>query len=222
MTNAARPCGSCGYDLRGLAANLCPECGKPIIDHAARERAATLIDRFRDGHITNDQLEDGWPSQTADRTIRRCFGDVWYTYSDTREYWLEGRDAPSEQVRGALTRWALFLRSGEVCDDACDPSHTAGVLIVVVLWCIGVLAPLVLAFFRRPFQAITGINAIALVPLSLACFAVIYSMEWLPRIVRRFYRRAAGAPVAPAQLFPFTSEEQYRRCAGDGQTRREQ
>lgn len=33
-------CGSCGYDLAGLTADTCPECGRPfrrVVDHAASE-----------------------------------------------------------------------------------------------------------------------------------------------------------------------------------------
>ncbi len=209
MGASALRCGGCGYDATGLPGNTCPECGKPVIDHGAREAAAALIEDFRDGRITNDNLEDRW-LRTTDPTVRRCFSDVWCCYSDTREYRLTGKDAAGVEVGGVLTRWALFRRSGEVCDDAWNPRRNPGVLMMLVLWLVGAFLPLVCLVFGRTFEAVTGLNRFVLVLVSLGCFAVLYSVEWLPRLVGRVRWRLSGRPATPQPLFPFKSEEAVR------------
>lgn len=197
MAAAGTRCGACGYDAAGLPGNTCPECGGPIIDHAARESAAGLIEDFRDGRITNDGLEDRWP-KTADATVRRCFSDVWCCYCDSREYRLVGKDAPTEPARELLSRWAVFLRSGQAFTDGWDPIRVPA--IEIAAWCTGALCGLSCIFVGRTVERLTGMSRFLLLAISISCFVTIYACRRAPYLLRRagiLARTPATGPFHP-------------------------
>lgn len=112
MEGSARQCGLCAYDLTGVKGNRCPECGKQTIDLEARAAAARSLDEFVDGSIDGGAVFATWSSPTADPTLHRAraeLGQVFEQFIDAR-FGDHCRNA--RQLRDAMKRWAVFLRSG--------------------------------------------------------------------------------------------------------------
>jgi hypothetical protein len=82
------------------------------IDIDARKQAAELVQKFRDGVITNDEFRDSWPcSKGKDKHGDRALGAInsmlWFTYSDTRSHKL----TLTPDLRSLYDRCFLFLNS---------------------------------------------------------------------------------------------------------------
>ncbi len=92
------------------------------VDRAARDKAAELLRAFAAGDITNDVFEDDYPMRSRDRAVRAVFWRTWFYYDDLHEHRLEGKYA-SEEVKGELSRFALFLESDRSYEW---PPHPAG------------------------------------------------------------------------------------------------
>ena len=84
-----------------------------MIDTDSRRNAAELIERFRDGEISNFEFADSWPRYDGrDRALKAVETMLWRSYSDLDEHTLaeEGHELTSE-VRDIFDRCILFLRS---------------------------------------------------------------------------------------------------------------
>lgn len=77
-----------------------------MIDRLARDAAAHLTRQFRDGLLTNDDLEDQWPYGSEDRALRAVASMLWRFYDDHRVHTLSNLhpDTVAE-----LNRYAAFL-----------------------------------------------------------------------------------------------------------------
>ena len=83
-----------------------------MIDRQARDSAAEKLRHFAAGRISNDALEDSWPTSRCDLAVSQLFrGGAWYLYSDTRRYRLVGRDRLSRETRREVARWIVFLKT---------------------------------------------------------------------------------------------------------------
>ena len=80
-----------------------------MIDQAARERAAELVEAFAAGSASNDELEDGWP-RSGDPALREIARELWTTYDDLKECRLDPGDLDRDLIQ-LYQRIALFLRS---------------------------------------------------------------------------------------------------------------
>lgn len=78
------------------------------IDRPARDVAASLIRRFRDGEISNDQFEDQWPSKSQDLAMTALRSMIWQFYDDRYEHTLTWRHTLKPEGHEAFTRFALF------------------------------------------------------------------------------------------------------------------
>ena len=83
----------------------------PVIDRPSRDIAASLIRRFRDGALTNDQFEDDWPRGREDRVLWALSSMLWAFYSDMKEHTLTGKHALTPEGCEFFTRCALFADS---------------------------------------------------------------------------------------------------------------
>lgn len=84
--------------------------GVEAIDRSARDAAAELLERFRSGAATNDELEDGWPTSATDVALDQIAHHLWGTYDDMKEYRLD--PALLDRERSELyARTTLFLQS---------------------------------------------------------------------------------------------------------------
>lgn len=77
-----------------------------MIDRAARDAAAHLTRQFRDGLLTNDDLEDQWPRSSQDRALKAIASMLWRFYDDHRVHTLA---SPHSETVAELTRYAAFL-----------------------------------------------------------------------------------------------------------------
>jgi len=77
-----------------------------MIDRAARDVAAHLTRQFRDGLLTNDDLEDQWPDRSEDRALKAMASMLWRYYDDNRVHTLSN---PNRETVAELTRYAAFL-----------------------------------------------------------------------------------------------------------------
>jgi hypothetical protein len=71
-----------------------------MVDTEPRRQAAELIEKFRDGLISNFDFEDSWPrADRRDRAMKAISTMLWRTYSDVQEHRLieEGHLLTSEQ-----------------------------------------------------------------------------------------------------------------------------
>ncbi len=76
-------------------------------------KAADLIIRFRDGHITNFDFDESWPHyDRRDRGLKAVQTMLWRSYSDVHEHTLteEGHQL-SPELHELFDRCALFLRT---------------------------------------------------------------------------------------------------------------
>jgi hypothetical protein len=78
-----------------------------------RLAAADLVERLRDGELTNFAFEEAWPETDprADRAIRAIGEMLWNYYSDLEEHRLEGPFTVRQEDRALFDRCILFLRS---------------------------------------------------------------------------------------------------------------
>ena len=83
----------------------------PVIDRPSRDFAASLIRRFRDGALTNDQFQDEWPSNREDRALGALATMLWHFYDDRKEHTLTGRHALTLDGREFFDRCVLFAES---------------------------------------------------------------------------------------------------------------
>ncbi|MGX1196920.1 hypothetical protein [Parvibaculum sp. MBR-TMA-1.3b-4.2] len=81
-----------------------------MIDRTARDKAASLAQRFICGEITNDDLEDEWPTRSEDPAVRAVNDALWFLYDDNRTHRIDLSETAPE-IRDELSRCILFLRS---------------------------------------------------------------------------------------------------------------
>ena len=85
-----------------------------MVDTEPRQRAAELIEKLRDGTISNFDFEESWPRyDKRDRALRAIETMIWRFYSDGHEHTLaeEGHLLTAEG-REIFDRCVLFLRTG--------------------------------------------------------------------------------------------------------------
>ena len=84
-----------------------------MVDAEARRRAAELVERFRDGTISNFEFDESWPRcDRRDRGLRAVKTMIWRFYSDLEEHTLteEGHMLTSDRL-DICDRCVLFMRS---------------------------------------------------------------------------------------------------------------
>jgi hypothetical protein len=68
------------------------------------------LENFRSGAVTNDELEDSWPTSATDIALDQIAHHLWGTYDDLKKHRLN--PALLDRQRNELyARTALFLRS---------------------------------------------------------------------------------------------------------------
>lgn len=78
------------------------------VDALARARAAQLLEAYKEGDLSSDELESRWP-ESADPALDEIRRAVWLTYDD-----VEPSGAPiSAAERALLERCMRFLRTNE-------------------------------------------------------------------------------------------------------------
>lgn len=84
-----------------------------MVDVQARQQAADLIEKFRDGTISNFEFQDSYPRyDRRDRALRAIETFLWMFYDDCREHTLvEPKHALTPAGRELFERCALFLRT---------------------------------------------------------------------------------------------------------------
>jgi hypothetical protein len=81
-----------------------------MVDSKARQCAADLIARFKDGLITNFEFEASWPPyDMGDRGMHAVETMLWHYYDDFRTHSLTGRHALESGDRELFDRCSLFL-----------------------------------------------------------------------------------------------------------------
>lgn len=81
--------------------------GDSGVDVEARARAVALLEDFLAARISNDELEDSWPTASLDPAIDEIRRAVWLTYDDLHEQFGPSVD------HGLIGRCAAFLRTSE-------------------------------------------------------------------------------------------------------------
>jgi hypothetical protein len=84
-----------------------------MIDREARRRAAEAIRHYVCGVITNREFERRYPVSKADPVIHALNDSLWPTYEDIFTHRLAGGNAATEEMKGRVARWLVFLYSGE-------------------------------------------------------------------------------------------------------------
>lgn len=95
------------------------------VDREARAKAASALQRFLAGLITNMEFDDQYPERSADPAIHAIYTRAWRHYDDFREHKLGQTERVSEESVAVLRRCVWFLRTGLVYEW---PSMTGRVL----------------------------------------------------------------------------------------------
>jgi len=77
-----------------------------------RRQAAQLLLDFYKGRITNDQMEDAWPSDKDDAVLRKIQWAAWGLYSDLREESIAPKLRKRYITAKGIHRCLVFLKSG--------------------------------------------------------------------------------------------------------------
>jgi hypothetical protein len=77
------------------------------VDVEGRGRAVALLENFLAARISNDELEDSWPTDSLDPALEEIRRAVWLTYDDLHEHLGPTAD------HGLIDRCAAFLRTRE-------------------------------------------------------------------------------------------------------------
>ena len=81
-----------------------------MLDKENRLKAATLIQDFRQGRITNDEFVAAFP-RSQDRAIQAISKMLWFCYDDLREHRLTGKHALTAEGEMLVDRCILFLNT---------------------------------------------------------------------------------------------------------------
>lgn len=81
-----------------------------MIDRTARDKAASLAQRFMCGEITNDDLIERWPDRSNDAAIRAVQDALWFLYDDRKTHRVDLSEVTPE-IWDEVSRCILFLRS---------------------------------------------------------------------------------------------------------------
>lgn len=82
-----------------------------MVERIIRDRAASLVERFRDGQISNFDFEAQWPHAKNDRALDAISSVLWGFYDDLHEHKLIEEFALSSEARKLFDRCVLFLYS---------------------------------------------------------------------------------------------------------------
>jgi hypothetical protein len=83
-----------------------------MVDSESRRVAAEVLEKFRDGVITNCDFEGLWPLYNrGDRGPNAIETMVWRYYDDLREHKLTGEHSLTDLGRLVFDRCVLFLRT---------------------------------------------------------------------------------------------------------------
>lgn len=77
-----------------------------------RLRAAELVERWLDSRITNHEIDDEWPYDSADQAVADIGKELWCHYSDSPRHGLKASYLSRQEIL-LLKRCFAFLRSGE-------------------------------------------------------------------------------------------------------------
>jgi hypothetical protein len=165
-----------------------------IIDRASREAATSLIFRFRDGKLTNDQFEDQWPC-SDDRALRAISTMIWCFYNDTHEHTLTGRYGLTAEGHALMTRCALFAESDLPYEWPEDNFIGIGGLGSPVILGLTVLS----AFWLQVWWP--------LMPLTIG--SVLLIDQWVKRRLARFWERMET--IGDLSIWPFIHQADYEK-----------
>lgn len=185
-------CVSCEYDLSGLAGNVCPECGTPVIDVEARARAANLLQALRDSSIHSDALLVEWPWECKDLAVIAAGQSIGDVLSDSM---IVRRAVSSTKVSELLDRWAVFLRTGVPLPVRRRPRPK-----LRLFWALALACGVGLGFIFPPL-------------LVVSLLAALMAIAWHNLDAYRPW----GWYAVP---FPFASEEEYQDAKVAQQQRR--
>ena len=135
-----------------------------MIDRAARDAAALLVRQFRDGKLTNDDLEDRWPYRTGDRALTALASMLWRFYDDHRTHTL---DNLHPETVAELTRYAVFLDTDLPYEWSLDRFDTIDWLGLTNRLTLGVI-PALSKKVESQHQAISGEGDVTVWPFARA------------------------------------------------------
>ena len=120
-----------------------------MIDRDARTTAAHLTRQFREGLLTNDDLEDQWPHGSEDRALKAIASMLWRFYDDHRVHTLSN---PHPETVAELTRYSAFLDTDlpyEWSEDRFDKINWIGIADRLTLGRVPALANILRSRARR-------------------------------------------------------------------------
>jgi hypothetical protein len=81
-----------------------------MVDTENRLKAASLIQDFRDGNITNEEFVSAFP-RSEDKAIQAIGSMLWFCYDDLHEHRLTGKHALTVEGEKLVDRCILFLNT---------------------------------------------------------------------------------------------------------------
>jgi hypothetical protein len=85
-----------------------------MINRDDRDKAASILRKFIDCEITNDEFSKLFPRSREDKAVWAIRLQVWTHYSDFSEHRLSGKNRPSTDILAMLERcWAFLLSNCE-------------------------------------------------------------------------------------------------------------
>jgi hypothetical protein len=81
-----------------------------MIDNEKRAVACTLVEKFFNGEITNDDLADDFPSGRNDPALNGIYRQLWFCWDDTHTHKINERYKTGE-ARAFFERCISFLGS---------------------------------------------------------------------------------------------------------------
>lgn len=82
-----------------------------MVNRIARARAGAIIRDFWDHKLSNDALEDSYPSDPRDPALRAIVNQIWYLYSDLETEYVSADIQSNERIAELVNRILLFLSS---------------------------------------------------------------------------------------------------------------
>lgn len=80
-----------------------------MVDRKSRAIGARLVRQFLSGKIDSDDLENDWPTKSADRALGAVGSMIWLFCDDHRPRRMIGKEAALPEEAELLERYACFL-----------------------------------------------------------------------------------------------------------------